>query len=103
MLAVSEVSNREVMALLNKAITSKIINPMFRLDERPDVIEVLYKDAMNSYINEARIDLYAPRSDDYLDDTKPITSEVERSYNIKATSIMRDLEERAREQERMRQ
>jgi hypothetical protein len=97
MLEVVKDTNKDSVEDLNRAIANKIINPMFKLDKRPDVIEVLYKDIMMSYVREQSVDLFAPRSEDYLDDTKPIPLEIERTFNIKITSIKRDLEEKARE------
>ena len=35
-----------------------------------------------------------------MDDTKPISLEIERTFNVKITSIKRELEEKAREAER---
>ena len=52
MLEVVQDTNKDSLADLNRLIAKKIINPMFKLDKRPDVTEVLYKDIMMSYVRD---------------------------------------------------
>ena len=54
---------------------------------------------MMTFMNEKTIDLYLMRSEDYLDDTKVISEDQERSFNVKINFIKRELEEKAREAE----
>ena len=75
------------MMMFNKAICEKIKHPLFCLPHRPNVIETLYKDVMLTIMSEQRVDLYLPRSEDYLDDTKDAPPDVERSVTLKINYI----------------
>lgn len=97
-----EQKHGESFANLNKSITSKIKHPLFQLEQRPDVIEAIYKDAMMTFMSDKNIELYAPRSEDYLDDTKFITEDFDRALNIKINFIRREREEKAKEAEMVR-
>jgi len=83
---------------MNQEISSAIRHPAFRLDKRPDVIEVLYKDVFRTIMAyESDLNLYSRRSEDYVDDTKEAPKEVERSVRarinfIKYEQIMRKRE-----------
>ena len=54
-----------------------------RLESRPDVINVLVKDALRVYYLHNEIDIYAYRTDDYLDDIRKLTAEESISLDVR--------------------
>ena len=98
MLQVNE-NDEYSMKIFNKAICDKIKHPTFCLPERPDVIESLYQDVMLTIMCAKSVNLYLPRSDDYLDDTKDAPPDIVRSVTLRINYMKYQLEEKARETE----
>lgn len=82
MLAV-ETNEVDTLEEYNSALKRKIVHPLFKLNQRPDVIEVIYLDVFKTMMNVGKLDLYAYVSEDYLDETKPAPADVVRSINAK--------------------
>ena len=52
---------------------TKIKNPLFRLDRRPDVIDVLYKDCFLVYHRNKNIDIYSAKQLELMEMTSALS------------------------------
>ena len=67
-----------------------ITNPLFRLEQRPDVTETIYKDVMRVFTGEKDINIWQNRVDDYLDDTRRLTNGEDISYEVRLAHDLLD-------------
>ena len=48
----------------------KVKNPLFELDEMPPILETLFEDVIRVFNNDENLNIFAYKSEDYLDDIR---------------------------------
>ena len=90
---IRELKLKKAMKLKNKAHSFKIVNPTFRLDERPSVVEVLYTDVFRVFTGNEPINIWVTKIEDYLDDTRELSDAESQSYDVRMFHLAMDMEE----------
>ena len=64
---------------------SRIRNPLFKFDKRPEILEILYTDCINSFVRDARvtIDPFKTQCEKLADLTMPTTPEELCTFYVK--------------------
>ena len=72
----------------------KIKNPLFRIEKRPDVLDVLYKDCFSVYLNkdEDRDYIYTAKIIELMELTTPTTKQQDQRFEVKLIHEQMDKE-----------
>lgn len=61
----------------------QVKNPVWKLDDKPDVIDVLFRDIIHSYDHNEDTDIFAYKQDDYLDDIRGLYDSESNSLDVR--------------------
>lgn len=63
-------NSNSMQVSLPRKVREKVTNPLFDVEERPAVLDVLFKDVIRVYNVDENLDIFAYKSEDYLDDIR---------------------------------
>lgn len=61
----------------------KVKNSLFQLPDRPSVLDVLFKDLISVYEPDEEVDIFAYKSEDYLDEIRLLTEEEDNAFEVR--------------------